>query len=187
MTFPSINLPDQFSHPSNPRSILEDATALHNATDVQLNLLRSYMFGMPTQNLPRLRVSHRATGTTAVALNATIKFDTTEVDSAGGWNVGTGLYTVPAAGGLFLVTAWCTQSTAVGFRLYISGVPNTFGSANISGASSSAAGRSSRVRLLAVRFAGGETVGARVATAISLEGTTAGTEKHRFELIQIGH
>jgi len=187
MAFPATPLADQFSHPTNPRSVLEDPTAMHNATDVQLNLLRTWMFGMPTLNLARLRVSHRAAGATAIAANATIKFDTTLVDSAGGWSVTTGLYTVPAGGGLFLLTAYSTLATAVNYRLYVSGVPNTFGSVNISGTAIQSIGRSSRVRLTPVRFAGGETVGVRVTAAISIEGiTTAGTEKNRFELIQVG-
>jgi len=32
MAFPATPLADQFSHPTNPRSVLEDPTAMHNAT-----------------------------------------------------------------------------------------------------------------------------------------------------------
>lgn len=188
MTYPSVDLPDQFGHPNNPRSVLEDATIMHNTTDVPLNALSAYMFGMPTLNLARLRLSHRAVGTTAVASSGTIKFDTTEVDSAGGWNVGTGLYTVPAAGGLFLVTAHATTASAVNVRILLTGIPTAvFATGNINGAAIQSVSRSSRIRMIPIRFSGGETVGVRVSAAINLEGTTAGAEKHRFEMIQIGH
>jgi len=188
MAYPATPLADQFSHPTNPRSVLEDAPDMHTKVDLQLNALRAYMFGQPTANLAQFRASHRAAGATAIAANATIKFDTTLTNTGGGsWSVATGLYTVPAAGGLFLATAVCTLATTVAFRLYISGVPNTFGSANINGCAISVIARSSRVRLVPIRFAGGETVGVRPTAAISIEGiTTAGTEKNRFELIQIG-
>lgn len=189
MAYPATPLADQFSHPTNPRSVLEDAPDMHTKVDLQLNALRAYMFGQPTANLAQLRLSHRAAGATAIAANATIKFDTTLTNTGGGaWSVATGLYTVPAAGGLFLATAYCTLATAVAFRLYISGIPTSiFASGNINGCAINAIGRSSRVRLVPIRFAGGETVGVRVTAAISIEGiTTAGTEKNRFELIQIG-
>jgi hypothetical protein len=187
MTFPATPLPDQFDHPTNPRSVLETAADMHTKTDVPLNQLRAFMFGQPSSNLAICRLSHRAAGTTAVAASATVKFDTTLVDTAGGWNVATGLYTVPAAGGLFLLMGYITTASAVSVRMYINGIPTSvFASGNLNGCAVSTAGRSSRVRHVPVRFNGGEQVSCRVTAAISIEGTSAGTDKHRFELIQVG-
>jgi hypothetical protein len=188
MTFPAVPLGDQFQHPTNPRSVLETAADLHPKVDTNLNALRSYMLGQPGSNLAQLRLSHRSAGATAIAASATIKFDTTLADTAGGWNVATGLYTVPAAGGLFLLTAVATLATAASFRLYISGIPvAVFASGNINGCAVQNIGRSSRVRMMPVRFTGGEQIGARVTAAISIEGiTTAGSDKNRFEAIQVG-
>jgi hypothetical protein len=188
MTYPAVPLPDQFGHPTNPRSVLETAADLHTKTDNQLNAIRAYMLGQPTQNMASFRATNRAVGAVAVAASATVKFDTVLVNALGGvWSAATGLYTIPAGGGLFLLTAHVTLATAVSFRAYISGIPTAvFASGNVNGCAVQTIGRSSRIRYFPCRFNGGETVGVRVTAAISIEGTTAGTDKHRFEIIQVG-
>jgi hypothetical protein len=188
MTFPAVSLGDQFGHPLNPRSVLEDAPDMHTKTDVQLNLLAAYMNGQPTSNLAQFRATQRNVAAVAVAASATVKFDTVLTNTGGGsWNAATGLYTIPAAGGLFLLMGYITTASAVSVRMYISGIPTAvFASGNINGCATATAGRSSGVKFVPVRFNGGEQIGCRVTAAINIEGVTAGTDKHRFEAIQVG-
>lgn len=167
--------------------VLEDATAMAAATTTQLNALAAYMTTMPSGQLASFRASHRITTGQAVGGLTPIVFNTILTDTASGWNSGTGIYTIPSPG-LYLCSLALVWGNATASRALIHGIPSTwYPFANIVGCGITTSGRSSKVGLTPVRFAGGEAVSAQVADALTLRAVIiTGQDDHVFEIIQVG-
>jgi len=190
MAFPLDPLPDQFQHPANKHLVQETAALMHAAVDLPLDALAAFMLGMPTAQLASFRAVHRIAATQALAIApTTLKWNTVLNDSAGAYNAGTGIYTIPPAGGLFLLSMQVMWAQAVTGRIFFNGMNTSWwggGTRLTGGALSTADGRSSRVEITPMRFAGGEQVSIQSTIATTLAAVIATTDQHFVELVQIG-
>lgn len=171
MTFPSVPIGDQFSHPT-----LETSTDLHTKIDTPLNQLATYLTTYQV-SAPRFRAALRTP--VAIGAGAVVPWDTVVYDTVGGYSATTKKYTIPTAwAGIWMVDAKLAQGagTAI-FNCQLRGLPTLY-SANgvIEGCLSQAANYTeSAIPPLPFRFAGGEViyVGAAGAALATTQNPTA--------------
>lgn len=174
MTYPGVALGNQWA------AGFIDETGMAGKVDTPLNAAAAWMASLGSG-----WARFFATEAAAAALSTNVGFATIRTDTAGGWNATSKAYTIPPGGGLYVLSAGITQTSATITSLEIVGLPAGYRPV-LGGASTGTAGRGEMIEHVGVRFAGGEAVALWYRGAAPTVTNVAAQTNSWFEITQIG-